>query len=150
METLTLTLKVGKGRLLEVPVWAGPKERSWLAVISRHHRYHMERAFLQPIPSGMGYILDGLRLYSPIEFGADRKHPSRPPGPARQRRLYGVVIELADDHLTLEVHRGPASAVERASQLLAAHHQALEEELLRLRSRITEIESELGKTWREI
>ena len=64
--------------------WVGPKERSWLAIISGHQRYHMEREFLKPIPSGRGYILDGLRVYrssSPLIASTLR---------VRQARLAGV------------------------------------------------------------
>ena len=117
-----LTLLVEQGALLSVPVWESRQEgRNWFARIALdpQARGGVDRHFFRRAGAGYYYLLEGLEVADPVEFGADWV-----PGPYQRVRLrwYGVVWSLSG--AMLQLVRSPdaktavaASIARRAKQV---------------------------------
>lgn len=140
-------LSVANHALLESPIYEShDRGRNWLAVIdvSPTMPSGLSRQWM---PQGRGecfYIIEQLKLFDPVEFGADyvtvggRKH---------YKRLYGVVVAITDGYIRVEECETGAKAVIRAKEARTSDADkiaALEAERDSLVSRAAKVEAEIA------
>lgn len=129
---------VVNGALLEVPVWSVHKRaRNWAAIVDIDPLQPggLSRFWLNRGRGMCKYIVpDELRLYAAVEFAADYVRGS---GWKDPERWYGIVTEIAEDHLTIQPCKDAMAAVlasrekqvtkERPAEAVAEPEEALRE-----------------------
>jgi hypothetical protein len=113
-----VSLRVEYGALLEVPCYESHKRgRNWAATISIDPKSPggIGRTFWKRAHGEFYYLIPAdLRPPVPVEFGADYYTVS---GRKKPHRVYGVILSISQDTLTLEICQSAREAVERAEQL---------------------------------
>jgi hypothetical protein len=101
-EKMLKKYRIELGALTEVPVWEYHKRgKNWCAVITRDPKSPggLGRQFLKFAYGEYFYLLDGLEVGVPVEFGADYYSSG---GVKRANRRYGRVVEITDSELVLD------------------------------------------------
>lgn len=135
-----LRMTLANGALLEVPVFESHhRGTNWLALIDIDGTSPggLSRQFIDRGKGECFYLTEQIKLFDPIEFGADyttsvgRKH---------RKRWYGVVTAKTDDYLIAEPSETGAKAVirskvKRADPVALADAFAREREVLLKRAK---------------
>ena len=106
-----IVCEVQDGALVKAPVWEDHKRgKNWAAVISKDPRAPggLARVFVERARGSYLYMVDGLVVGQPVEFGADY-YSTR--GNLSRRRWYGVVRAVGNDAIEFEEFPTPAKAI---------------------------------------
>jgi hypothetical protein len=133
-------MAVANGALLEVPAFEQHhRGTNWLAIIDVDGTSPsgLSRQFINRGRGECFYLIEQVKLFDPIEFGADY---TTSVGKRRQKRWYGVVTAKTDDFLIVEPCKTGAKAVilsklKRVDSTALADAFAQEREVLLKRAR---------------
>jgi len=146
MEKERFECKIELGALTDAPVYCSHRRgKNWMAVISKDPKGPggLRRRFLANARGQYYYMVEGLKVGDPVEFGADYYTSS---GHRDPERWYGVVIELTADHIVIERYSTAVQAIEAAQALAGpTRRELLELEKATLLARLAEIEAELAE-----
>lgn len=135
-----LRMTLANGALLEVPVFEQHhRGTNWMAIIDVDGTSPggLSRQFIDRGKGECFYLIEQVKLFDPIEFGADY---TTSVGKRRQKRWHGVVIAKTDDYLIAEPCPSGAKAVirskvKRADPVALADAFAREREVLLKRAK---------------
>lgn len=134
------------GAMTDVPIWEKhPRGKNWMAAIKNNPKAPggVERKFFEKAHgNGYFYLVDGLSVGTPVEFGADYYTGG---GNRVPRRWYGVVAEITEDTLVLDQYGTAREAVAAAEKRDSPdRRELLEREKERILARLKEIDAELA------
>lgn len=140
---MSFTSKLEQGAMMSVPVYESHRRgRNWMAVIQKDPKSPggLARTFMEQARGEYFYLINGVKVGDPVEFGADYYSGS---GKRSSTRWYGVVVALTDEEIVLEEYPTAATAIEASQKYEGRRIEALREEKKRLEARLKEIEEEL-------
>ncbi|GEM_PF-4210589 len=137
-----MRFKVEMGAMVEVPIYEGHKRgKNWMAVIQPDPNSPggLRRDFQQTAKGKYYYMINGLKIGDPVEFGADYYTGG---GKKHSKRWYGIVRDIGEDYIEIRQCKTVDDAFNGVAQTSI---EELEAEANKLRERIKEIEAEIEK-----
>lgn len=140
------TFAIEENALVEVPCFESHQRgKNWLAVISSDPSAPggLHREFQPRGHGGYYYLVSGLKVGQPIEFGADYYSGS---GRKSSLRFYGVITALTEQSLSVEKTDTGKQAIKMSRERFEEIDPltALKEEREKLLARLSEIDALLS------